>query len=65
MDEERLQESAERDQLWASLRALLPQIEQIASGTFGDSPRDRQMIQILARVVSAELKYRAERAEPE
>jgi hypothetical protein len=27
LDEERMQELAQRDQLWASLRALLPEIE--------------------------------------
>ena len=30
MDEGRIREAAERDQLWASLRALLPEIERMA-----------------------------------
>ena len=65
MDEERLREIAERDQLWASLRALLPEIERLAAGDFADPQRDRQMAQILARVTAAELRFRAERSEPE
>jgi hypothetical protein len=65
MDEGRLREIAERDQLWASLRALLPEIERLAAGDFADPQRDRQIAQILARVTAAELRFRAERAEPE
>jgi hypothetical protein len=65
MDEERIREAAERDQLWASLRALLPEIERLAAGDFGDSERDRQMTLLLARVAAAELHYRAARAEPD
>ena len=65
MDEEHVREIAARDQLWASLRALLPEIERIAAGEFADTPRERQLIQILARVTSAELKFRAERTEPD
>jgi hypothetical protein len=63
MDAERLQEAAERDQLWASLRPLLPEIEQLATGNCSGSPREKQLIQVLARIVVAELKFRAERAE--
>lgn len=65
MDDERLREIAARDQLWASLRALLPEIEPLAAGVFTDTPRERQLIQILARVTTAELKFRADRAEPD
>jgi hypothetical protein len=65
MDEERLREAAERDQLWASLRTLLPEIERMAAGDFGSTERDRQMTQLLARVAAAELHYRAARAEPD
>jgi hypothetical protein len=60
LDEGRLREIAERDQLWASLRALLPEIERLAGGAFADPQRDRQIAQILARVTAAELRFRAE-----
>jgi hypothetical protein len=65
MDPEQLQEIAARDQFWASLRLLQPEIEQLAGGAFGDSERERQVIQLLARVVVAELRFRAERTQPE
>src|SRR5262249_37934434 len=60
MDEEHLQASAARDQLWSSLRTLLPEIEQLARGQFEDSPRERQVAQLLARIVLAELQFRRE-----
>ena len=65
MDEERIREAAEHNQLWASLRRLLPEIERMAAGDFGGSEHDRQMTQILARVAAAELHYRTARAEPD
>lgn len=65
MDSEHLQAIAARDQLWSSLRSLLPEIEPLAQGTFGNTERERQVLQVLARVVVAELQFRAERAEPE
>ncbi len=65
MDAERLQEISERDQLWASLRALLPEIARLATDDFGDSPRERQLIAVLARIVLSELKFRAERSDAE
>jgi hypothetical protein len=65
MDPEHLQEIAARDQFWASLRLLQAEIEQLAAGTFGNSERERQVVQLLARVVAAELRFRAERAQSE
>jgi len=65
MDQEHLQEIAARDQLWSSLRGLLPEIERLAAGELGASEREQQLVQVLARVVVAELRFRAERAEPE
>jgi hypothetical protein len=59
MDPDELQTIAARDQLWSSLRALLPEIESIASGQFDGSPRQQQVIQIVARIVAAELTFRA------
>jgi hypothetical protein len=60
MDAERLQAIAERDQLWASLRALLPEIQKVAQGAFDGSERQQQLAQLLARVVAAELGFRAD-----
>jgi hypothetical protein len=59
MDSEHLQAISERDQLWASLRLLLPEIQKLAQGVFDGSERQQQMTQILARVVAAELGFRA------
>ncbi len=65
MDADDLQAIAARDQFWASLRALLPEIRQLSEGHFGGTQREQQLTQLLARVVLAELTFRAERAEPE
>lgn len=65
MDPEKLQEIAARDQFWASLRLLQPEIERLAGGTFENSERERQIIQLLSRVVLAELQFRSERTDPE
>jgi hypothetical protein len=62
MDSEHLRAGAARDQLWASLRALLPEIDRLGNGTFEGTERERQIIQLLARIVSAELGFRAEEA---
>ena len=59
-DPDYLQTVAARDQLWASLRQLLPEIQKLAEGQFDASERERQLFQLLARVVSAELRFRAE-----
>ena len=48
MDEEHLQASAARDQLWASLRLLLPEINVLAQGQSDGSPRERQSAILLA-----------------
>lgn len=60
MDEEHVKAVAARDQFWASLRVLLPEIEQLAEGSFQNSPRDRELAQLLARVVIAELEFQAD-----
>jgi hypothetical protein len=66
MDPDHVQAGAFRDQLWSSLPALRPEIERIAKGDFDASERQRQIIQIVARVVLAELQFRADesRLEP-
>jgi hypothetical protein len=59
MDADRIQALAYRDQLWSSLPALLPEINRLADGNLDGSERERQLIQVLARVVAAELQFRA------
>lgn len=63
MDPISAQESSERDQLWASLRALRPEIERLAAGEFDGSDRQKQLVGILARIVAAEMTFRAREAE--
>jgi hypothetical protein len=65
MDPEHLQAIAARDQLWSSLRVLRPEIDRLAEGHYGDTPRQREVVQLLARIVVAELQFRDERAEPD
>lgn len=62
MDPERLQDISERDQLWASLRALQPELVCLAAGELDDSERQQQMTVLLARIVVLELNFRAEDA---
>ena len=62
MDPTSAQESSERDQLWASLRALRPEIERLAAGEFDGSDRQKQLVGILARIVAAEMTFRAREA---
>jgi len=65
MDPEQAQETSERDQLWANLRALRPEIDQLAAGPVEPSQRQRQIIVLLARIVAAEMDYRAREAGPQ
>ena len=58
-DPEYNQAVAERDQLWANLRRLLPEIEHLAAGQSDGSDRERQLVQLLARIVASELAFRA------
>ncbi len=59
MDPNQARESAERDQLWASLRALRPEIDRLAAAEFDGSERQRQIVVVLARIVAAEMDFRA------
>ncbi len=59
MDPEQAQEISERDQLWASLRALRPEIDRLADGDFDSSERQRQIVLLVARIVKAEMDFRA------
>lgn len=62
MDPEQMQALAQRDQLWASLRLLKPFIDELSAGQFDGTPQQRQIVQLLARIVTAELQFRAEHA---
>ena len=57
-NEQRQREIAERDQLWASLRALMPEIDRLAAGQWDGTEREQQLAWLLARVVAAELRFR-------
>lgn len=65
MEADHAQEISERDQLWASLRALRPQIDRLATGDFDGSAHQQQIVTILARVVSAEIGFRERHTAPE
>jgi hypothetical protein len=58
-DEQRQREIAERDQLWASLRALMSEIDRLAAGQWDGTEREQQLAWLLARVVAAELRFRS------
>ena len=65
MDPISAQETSERDQLWASLRALRPEIDRLAAGAFDGSDRQQQLVLVLARIVAAEMTFRARETNPE
>lgn len=58
MEPMQAQDIAERDQLWANLRVLRPEIELIAERGLDSSDRQQQLTVLLARIVLAELDYR-------
>ncbi len=59
MEPDRAQETSERDQLWASLRALRPEIDAIAAGRLEPTERHARVVLLIARIVGAELDFRA------
>lgn len=63
MDPGRAQELAERDQMWASLRALRPAIDRLGDGHFDPAGEGPRLVVLLARIVAAELDYRARDAD--
>jgi hypothetical protein len=65
MDQDHAQEISERDQLWASLRALRPEIDRLAAGEFDDSERQRKLVLLISRIVTAEMDFRLRDARPE
>jgi hypothetical protein len=60
MSSDHLQDSAERDQLWASLRGLRPELERLAAGELDGSDRQNAMTVLLARIMLLELQFRAD-----
>lgn len=58
MDADKAQEASEREQLWAHLPKLRPMIEALAAGTFAGTDPERQLVQVLALVITTELKFR-------
>jgi hypothetical protein len=59
MDPDNAQEISERDQLWASLRALRPEIDRLAAGEWDGSDRQKTLVTLVARIVAAEMNFRA------
>lgn len=57
------QEISERDQLWASLRVLLTDIDLLAQGQYDGSARQQQIVTLLAKIVASELDFRHRHAE--
>jgi hypothetical protein len=64
MEPGQARESSERDQLWASLRALRPEIDRLVMREFDASDRQKQIVSVLARIVAAEMDFRAKDAPP-
>lgn len=56
------QEISERDQLWASLRGLRPEIAKLSIGDWDESERQKQLVILLARIVVAEMGFRGKDA---
>jgi hypothetical protein len=58
MDPSQAQEISERDQLWASLRVLRPEIDRLAAGEFVEPGRRESIVVLLARIVATEMDFR-------
>jgi hypothetical protein len=58
MNSDQAQEISERDQLWASLRALRAEIERLAADAAPLSDTKKQVAELLARIVLAEMDFR-------
>jgi hypothetical protein len=65
VDPQRAQEISERDQLWASLRALRPEVDRLAQGEWEATERQKQIVTLVARIVAAEMDFRARDANAE
>ena len=60
MDAPQAQEIVHRDQLWASLRVLRPEIERLAENSVPLSIPQLNLSVLLARIVLAELDFRTQ-----
>jgi hypothetical protein len=58
MNPDKAQETAEREQLWANLPKLRPMIEALAGGAFVGTEHEQKLVQVLALVITTELKFR-------
>ncbi len=65
MEPDQAQEISERDQLWASLRSLRSEIARLAGGEFDSSPVQQNIVTLLARIVVAEMDFRARMTDTE
>jgi hypothetical protein len=65
VEPQRAQEISERDQLWASLRVLRPEIDRLAGGAWEATERQKQIVTLVARIVAAEMDFRARDANAE
>ena len=65
MEPDKAREISERDQLWASLRVLRPEIDRIAAGEFDGSERQKKLVLLITRIVAAEMDFRLRDAPPE
>ena len=65
MDPSQAREISERDQLWASLRALRPEIDRLAAGGPVESGRRESIVILLARIVATEMDFRERYSSPE
>jgi len=59
VEPEQAQEQSERDQLWASLRALRGEIDRLAAGGLEGTEQQQKLIILIARIVAAEMDFRA------
>jgi len=50
--------NSHRHQLWASLKALRPEIDRLAAGHLEPNERGAQLVVLLARIVGAEMDFR-------
>lgn len=57
--------NSHRYQLWASLRALRPEIDRLAAGHLEPNERGAQLVVLLARIVGAEMDFRLKDEEAE
>jgi len=58
MESKQSEETSERDQLWDSLRGLLPEIRRLAQQELTGTERETMLVTLLARIVCAELDFR-------